>query len=196
MRHTISFTGLILTCVIIAAASFVQADDWPQWGGRNRDGKSADTGLLAQWPTGGPHLAWKATGFGKGYSTIAVVGDHLYTMGDKDNGGWLIAASTDGRQGSASPPRWAPPERRLCPATDFPGPRSTPTVDGDLIVALNAWGQLICVNAADGKVMWQKYTLKDFGGSPPTWGYAESPLIDGDSGGCQRRAGRRAQWSR
>jgi outer membrane protein assembly factor BamB len=179
MRHMIRFTAPISIAVIIAAATCSQADDWPQWGGRNRDGKSADTGLLAQWPAGGPHLAWKATGFGKGYSTIAVVGDRLYTMGDKDNAGWLIAASADGgkilwstKVGTAGAP--------VVPGYDFPGPRSTPTVDGDLIVTLNAWGQLICVNAADGKVVWQKYTLKDFGGSPPTWGYAESPLVDGD----------------
>jgi outer membrane protein assembly factor BamB len=179
MRHIARLTGLFSTLVIVTAASFLQADDWPQWRGRNRDGKSGDTGLLAQWPPGGPHLAWKATGFGKGYSSIAVVGDRLYTMGDKDNSGWLIAASTEGgkilwstKVGTAGGP--------VVPGYDFPGPRSTPTFDGDSIVALNAWGQLICVSATDGKVVWQKYTLKDFGGSPPTWGYSESPLIDGD----------------
>jgi outer membrane protein assembly factor BamB len=179
MRHINGLAALLSTCIFVTAASCVRADDWPQWGGRNRDGKSADTGLLAEWPAGGPKLAWKATGFGKGYSSIAVVGDRLYTMGDNANSGWLIAASAaDGKilwstkVGTAGGP--------VVPGYDFPGPRATPTVDGDLIVALNAWGQLICAGATDGKVVWQKYTLKDFGGEPPTWGYSESPLVDGD----------------
>ena len=161
------------------AASCAVADDWPQWNGRNRDGKSADTGLLAEWPANGPKLAWKATGFGKGYSTVAVVGDRIYTMGDKDDAGWVIAASAGGGKllwstkvgapGSPSPPGDA-----------FPGPRCTPTVDGNLIFALDAWGELICVSAADGKEQWRKNFGKDFGGAPPTRGYAESPLVDGE----------------
>ncbi len=66
------------------------------------------------------------------------------------------------------------------PGYTFPGPRSTPTVDGDLIFAMNAWGDLICVSAADGKEVWRKNLHKDFAGVVPTWGYAESPLVDGD----------------
>ena len=65
------------------------------------------------------------------------------------------------------------------PGYDFPGPRSTPTVDGSLIVALDAWGELVCLNAADGKEKWRKSLVKDLGGAPPTWGYSESPLVDG-----------------
>jgi outer membrane protein assembly factor BamB len=154
------------------------ADDWPQWNGRNRDGKSADTGLLAEWPADGPKLAWKATGFGKGYSTCAVVGERLYTMGDKDDAGWVMAANADGgkmlwstKVGAAGSPGE--------PGYVFPGPRCTPTVDGDLIFALDAWGELICVSAADGKEQWRRNLGKDFGGAPPTWGYSESPLVDG-----------------
>ena len=45
--------------------------DWPQWRGPNRDGRSAETGLLSQWPTGGPPLAWKAGGAGAGYSSMS-----------------------------------------------------------------------------------------------------------------------------
>ncbi|HUD47257.1 MAG TPA: PQQ-binding-like beta-propeller repeat protein [Candidatus Baltobacteraceae bacterium] len=175
----IGLAGLVSACIFITAASCVQADDWPQWGGRNRNGKSADTGLLPEWPAAGPRLAWQATGFGKGYSTISVVGDRLYTMGDKDDAGWVIAASADdgkvlwsAKVGAVGAPG--------VPGYDFPGPRSTPTVDGDLIFALDGWGELICLNAADGKEQWRRNLVKDFGGTQPTWGYAESPLVDGD----------------
>ena len=47
-----------------------QAPDWFQWRGPNRDGQSAETGLLKDWPAGGPKLLWRATGAGTGYSSF------------------------------------------------------------------------------------------------------------------------------
>lgn len=179
MKKMMRTMGLVSICIALATARCAFADDWPQWNGRHRDGQSADTGLLAQWPADGPKLAWKATGFGKGYSTISVVGDRLYTMGDKDGAGWVIAGSADGgkilwsaKVGASGSPG--------VPGYDFPGPRCSPTVDGNLIFALDAWGELICVNAADGKEQWRKSLVKDLGGEPPTWGFSESPLVEGE----------------
>src|ERR1035441_10031922 len=58
-------------CLIaLSLCAMAPAADWPQWRGLNRDGKSADTGLLAQWPAGGPRLVWKAQGLGEGYSSL------------------------------------------------------------------------------------------------------------------------------
>jgi hypothetical protein len=56
------------------------AADWPQYRGPNRDGISAETGLLQQWPEGGPPLRWIYTNAGIGYSGPAVVGQRLYTI--------------------------------------------------------------------------------------------------------------------
>src|SRR5512139_43232 len=70
--------------------------DWPQWRGPNRDGRSAETGLLKVWPEGGPRLVWKATGLGLGYSAVAVVGDKLFTMGEKENANFVIALNRAG----------------------------------------------------------------------------------------------------
>ena len=58
------------------------ASDWPQWRGPNRDGVSTEKGLLDEWPEGGPELLWKATGVGVGFSSVSVIGDRIYTMGD------------------------------------------------------------------------------------------------------------------
>jgi outer membrane protein assembly factor BamB len=178
MRHAIGFSGLASACILVTAANCLLADDWPQWNGPNRDGKSADTGLLAEWPATGPKLAWKANGFGKGYSTFAVVGDRLYTMGDTAEGGCVIAAGADGGK-TLWTAKVGKPGSPDVPGYTFPGPRSTPTVDGDLIFAMDAWGDLVCLNAADGKEQWRKNLVSDFGGAVPTWGYAESPLVDG-----------------
>jgi outer membrane protein assembly factor BamB len=168
----------IASCCCFAPAN-VRADDWPQWRGPNRDGKSADTGLLKEWPAGGPKLAWKATGLGKGYANMSVAAGRLFTMGDKEGAGYVMAlAPADGKilwatkvgaAGSPDPSEWS-----------HPGPRCTPTVSGDLVFAADAWGEMVCVTAADGKEQWRKSFSKDFGGKPPTWGYSESPLVDGE----------------
>jgi len=170
---------LILSIASCLAPANVRAEDWPQWRGPNRDGKSADTGLLKEWPADGPKLAWKVTGLGKGFSNMSVAAGRLFTMGDKDDAGYVIAlnpadgkilwATKVGAAGSTDPAEW-----------NHPGPRCTPTVSGDLVFALNAFGEMICVTAADGKEQWRKDLRKDFGGKPPTWGYSESPLVDGD----------------
>jgi outer membrane protein assembly factor BamB len=179
LRKMSRLTRLVTACIALSAVSCALAGDWPQWNGPNRDGKSADTGLLTQWPVAGPKLAWRATGVGKGYSTVAVLGDRLYTMGDRHNAGWVMGVSADGGTILWSTKVGAPGSPSQ-PGYDYPGPRCTPAVDGNLVVALDPWGTLICVSAADGKEQWRKNLVKDFGGTPPTWGYSESPLVDGD----------------
>jgi outer membrane protein assembly factor BamB len=60
------------------------------------------------------------------------------------------------------------------------GPRVTPTVDGDRVYTLGAMGQLICFRADDGRILWQKQIADTYGATPPVWGYAAHPLVDGE----------------
>jgi len=151
--------------------------EWSQWRGPNRNGKSAETGLLKEWPAGGPSLIWKSTELGGGYGSMAASGNKLFVMGDKDGDSYLIALnSTDGKLvwqtkvGKAGAPGWG----------GFAGPRGTPTVAGEFVVAVDQWGELICVGAASGKEKWRKNFEKDYGGKRPEWGFAESPMVDDD----------------
>jgi outer membrane protein assembly factor BamB len=61
-----------------------------------------------------------------------------------------------------------------------PGPRGTPTLDADRLYALSETGQLACLRADDGTVVWQRNILKDFAGPNIRWLVSESPLVDGD----------------
>ena len=161
-----------LTSVTLAAAG-----DWPQFRGPHRDGASAETGLLQELPPGGPPLVWKATGLGIGYSTVAVVGKRIYTIGENTEFSSVVALNTaDGKQVWSA--KLGKPGAPGMPA--FEGPRSTPTVEGGLLVAVGQWGELVCLDTAAGKELWRKNYPKDFGGKLPHWGYAESPLIDAD----------------
>jgi len=134
-------------CVILMAATYALAQDWPQWRGPNRDGVCTETGLLQQWPQAGPPLLWKATGIGDGYSTVAVVGDRLYTTGEKDQTSYVHGLDRrDGKIlwstaiGQAGAPGWG----------GFSGPRGTPTVDGDLLFVMGQFGELICCRTDNG----------------------------------------------
>jgi outer membrane protein assembly factor BamB len=152
------------------------AADWPQWRGPNHNDISTETGLLKEWPASGPKLVWTAHGLGEGYSGVAVAGGRLYTAGDKGDSSFVIALNeTDGKT------VWSAKLGRAgavgSPA--FEGPRSTPSVSGDLVFALSQWGELVCLETATGKARWRKDLIKDLSGVRPNWGYAESPLADG-----------------
>src|SRR5262245_45247588 len=67
----------------VASSMPALADDWPQWRGPQRNGISKETGLLQQWPRGGPKLLWERKDIGNGYSTPSVVGGRLYLMSNR-----------------------------------------------------------------------------------------------------------------
>ncbi len=176
-RSTGFCRSLALASLLLVLTSSVRSADWPQWRGPTHDDLSSETGLLQDWPAAGPRLVWKAKGLGDGYSSIAVVGNRIYTAGDKGDSSFVLALNAnDGT------PVWSAPLGKPGPVGDpkFEGPRSTPSVNGNLLFALSQWGEMACFDTAQGKEMWRKDLVKDFGGVRPTWGYAESPLVDGD----------------
>ena len=75
--------ALVICAAVLIASSAAPAADWPQWRGPNRDGVCKETGLLKQWPQGGPKLLWEISGLGPGYSTVSIAKGKLYTMGDR-----------------------------------------------------------------------------------------------------------------
>jgi len=146
---------------------------WPQWRGPNRDGVSIETGLADQWPSEGPRLEWSITGLGEGYSTPSVAGDRVYLLGTSGNTEQLHCLNLD--DGKMV---WSAPLGQKA-GVGYPGPRGTPAIDGDAVYAMGSDGTLVCADLVRGRVRWQK-NLKQFGGRHGEWGYAESPLIDGD----------------
>jgi outer membrane protein assembly factor BamB len=174
--------SLSLAGVLLAAdSSSTQPGDWPQFHGPNRDAICTETGLLQQWPEGGPKLLWKIEGLGKGYSTVSITGGRIFTMGDRRPPGqsesqFVIALDLGSRK-----ELWA---TRVGPPHED-GPRCTPTVDGELLYAIGTEGDLVCLETATGKVRWRKSFPRDFGGRMMTgWKYSESPLVDGEKLVC------------
>jgi outer membrane protein assembly factor BamB len=172
MKATFHFA--LLTAALLNAA----ADDWPQWRGPHRDDVSKETGLLKSWPESGPKRVWLYTNAGNSYSGPAIVSGKLYTMGTRDNS--EIALALDANTGKEI---WATPIGGVLENNWGGGPRGTPTVDGGNVFLLTGKGDLACLNASDGKIIWQK-TMSSLGGNVPGWGYTESVLVDGDRVVC------------
>ena len=168
--------GLLVCLIGWCDCGTAKAADWPQWRGPNRDAICTETGLLKNWPESGPKLLWELTGLGRGYSSLAIVGDRLYTMGDitieSGKAQCVLAYELSGRKRL-----WA---TRVGP-THSDGPRCTPTVDDGLIYAVGTSGDVVCIDADTGKVRWSKNFQEDLGGGKnPQWKFSESPLVDGD----------------
>ncbi|MBN8627472.1 MAG: PQQ-like beta-propeller repeat protein [Planctomycetes bacterium] len=175
--HRLSPTLAVLIAVGFTFSSASHADDWPQWRGPLRDGISREQGLAKSWPTDGPKLLWKKTGLGEGFSTPSIARGILYTMGNLDGEEYLLAFDLKA-QGK---PLWKTSLGSVRHAgAGYPGPRSTPTVDGDRIYCVGLNGDFVCADAASGRIVWRHDYVADYGGRIPTWGYCESPLIDGD----------------
>jgi outer membrane protein assembly factor BamB len=176
MRHLLYYLALGVSC------QTVLAEDWPQWQGPKRNAVSVETGLLQEWPEGGPRLAWRTEGLGGGDSAPAVAAGRLYGLSNRDGQEIVWALSEDdGKELWASSLGEAQPQ-------DVPqskeGPGGTPSIDGDRVYVIGMSGRIACLDANDGKVLWMKSLKEDFGGTAPMWNFRESPLVDGDKVIC------------
>ena len=170
----IAVVALILGASIALGGQAGPAADWPQWRGPSRSGISSETGLLRQWAAAGPPRVWSASNLGAGFGSISVRGDRIFVQGMRNFQSTVAALNhADGK------PVWV---RNIGAAVDNdrgPGPRSTPTVDGDRLYVLTENGDLAALRVQDGSVLWQRNILKDFGGRNIPWLISESPLVDG-----------------
>ena len=170
----LTYSAGLLLCLSFEATAQTNGE-WPQWRGANRDGISKETGLLKQWPEGGPPLVWKATGAGVGYSSFSISRGRLYTMGLRGEREFVIAFdSATGKEA------WATPHGGAFRNDRGDGPRGTPTIEGDSVYALGGAGDLSCLDAKTGRIAWTMNVLKKFGGANISWGISESPLIVGE----------------
>ncbi len=151
--------------------------DWPQFRGVHRDGTSPETGLLGEWPDGGPKEVWRQP-IGEGFSAISVVGDRLYTMyaAESETGAREYAAAFDAATGKEL---WRVDVGEKHDTEFGNGPRSTPTIDGDTAYVLSAKGGFFALGTADGAVKYSFELTERFGSEVPHWGFSTSALIDG-----------------
>lgn len=160
--------------MVLALATTGRTDDWPQFLGKNRDGISAETGLLKSWPKDGPKEVWRAKG-GVGMSGLAISAGRLVTMLQRD--GQQLVVVLDAATGKTLHEVPVAPEYEN---TMGDGPRATPAIVGDVAYAFTGEGILAAVDLKTGKVAWSRDTVKELGGEPSEYGMAGSPLVVGN----------------
>ena len=132
-----SFRRIVLAVVVCMwLSSVVRSEDWPSWRGPNRDDISTETGLLKAWPEGGPEKLWTSKEAGLGYSGLSVARGVLFTMGadgtTEESNEFVIALNAESGEKI-----WQTNVGNYLDNGWGGGPRSTPTVSGDLLVAIS-----------------------------------------------------------
>ncbi|MFC1462099.1 PQQ-binding-like beta-propeller repeat protein [Verrucomicrobiota bacterium] len=170
---------LVVSAAVVAAltSTFTRAADWPQWRGPNRNGISAESGWTAKWSEQPPSVPWRAE-VGAGYPAVAVVGDRVYTSGNFE--GFVKVKDTVFCLDAATGKKVWEYSYSSAKGT-FPGPRATPTIDGDLLFTLGRHGDFICLKTKDGALAWKTDVRKEHGvkAEAKEWGLSCSPLIVG-----------------
>lgn len=168
----------VLLCLLVTAMqASVQAEDWPQWRGINRDGVWQVDGVIDQLPEGPLEREWEVD-IGPGYNGPTVADGRVFVM-DRD--------TSDGQQ----------KERILCFDSDSgaliwkhaydarytisytAGPRASVTIDEGRAYAVGAMGHFHCLETATGDVVWSRDLNDEYEIDMPIWGIAGSPLIYG-----------------
>ena len=171
-----SKVALGFAAILFISVMDIQAQDWSQWRGPDREGIVKATGLNLDWTQKKPPLLWTFRQAGLGYSAPTIVGSTLYCQGAVDGEGFAFALDT-----KTGDQKWKKnlgkefvEDRENCP-------RGSVTADGDKLYLIRGIGQIHCLSATDGKLIWQKDFIKDFGGKLMSkWGFSESPLVDGN----------------
>ncbi len=177
----------LLTLLPLVISTTVSAGDWPQWLGAEGDSRWEQAGLVEKFPAGGPKVVWRAP-VANGYSGPAVAGGKVYVM-DYQIATGVVDANPGGRTKLTGKERvvcldektgkqlWAHSYDSVLDVSFPNGPRCTPSVVGGKVYALGGSGHLAALDAATGKVVWEKDLIKTYGGEIPIWGVAGSPLV-------------------
>ncbi|MEE2964229.1 MAG: PQQ-binding-like beta-propeller repeat protein [Acidobacteriota bacterium] len=185
-RHLPARMAAAITCAVIALATLaLDAEDWPQWRGMDRDAVWRDTGLVERFADDGLIVKWRAPVRG-GFAGPAVadgrvfVLDYQETPGSRTLDGHERLVVLDEASGAQLWTREWPATYRNINVKFATGPRATPTVNGDQVYILGAAGMLSCFETATGDLTWRVDTVADFGVTVPVFGVSQSPLVEGD----------------
>jgi outer membrane protein assembly factor BamB len=143
-----------------------------EWREENRTGVSAETGLLQSWPEAGPEMIWSNVDLPKGHSSVSFGNNTIYLTGNEEQNDILVALDAHGRI------KWQTPYGRAWNESN-PESRCTPTVEGDRVYVSSGSGDLACIDAISGEIIWSLKASEIFKGTYGDWGIAESLIIDG-----------------
>ena len=156
------------------AAAHASRNYWTNFRGPNRDGRYDEMSVLTKWPAQGLSLIWKEP-VGLGYASFTIADGRAYTIEQRRR--QEVVAAYDINTGREL---WTQGWSAEFSDDTGDGPRTTPTWDDGRLYALGATGELRCLDAKTGAVVWGKNILTDNQASNLSWAMAASPLIVDD----------------
>ena len=172
-----AFRFPLLLCLFAALAPRASADDWPQWGGPQRDLVWREKGIVKKLPTSGLLPRKWSMPIAEGYGGPAVADGRVFVMDRVKKDGVERVLCFDADTGKELWQHVYPVKYTV----DYPaGPRATPTVDGDRVYSIGTQGDMYCLDVQRGNVLWHKNFPRDYQSKVPTWGMVAAPLVDGD----------------
>ncbi len=143
-----------------------------EWREENRTGISSETGLLKSWQEEGPELIWSIVELPKGHSQVSFGNNTIYLTGNDGQNDILVALDTFGKI------KWQTVYGRSWTASN-PESRCTPTVEDKRVYVSSGYGDLACIDAESGAIIWSLKASETYKGTYGEWGIAESLIIDG-----------------
>lgn len=188
---------LRLPCIPLFLFGFlspVTGADWPHWLGPNGDSVWDEEGLVRTIPEGGLKVKWEHP-VGLGYGGPAMANGKVYVMDYQrtsgeitNNASWRDELTGTERviclDAATGKEIWVFEYERAYQLSFPGGPRCTPTVADGKVYTLGAEGNLHCLNAESGEVIWKKSFADDYGAEAPIWGHSAHPLVYGDTLYC------------
>jgi len=157
-----------------AAPAAPSRNSWTNFRGPKRDGKYEEGSVATNWPSNGLPVLWKQP-IGVGYASFVIADGKAYTIEQRRS--QEVVAAYDINNGREL---WAQKWNAEFNDSTGDGPRATPTWDQGRIYALGATGELRCLDANTGAVVWGKNILNDNQAKNLPWAMAASPLIVDD----------------
>jgi outer membrane protein assembly factor BamB len=167
----------LLICVAISTPLLARGADWPVFRGLTRDGVSVEKDWTHEWPGGEPKRLFQVN-VKNGFSCPVVRGDRLWTMGHARGNDTVVCL--DANTGTEIWSYNYPALRLGTVKPDYEGTRATPTLEEDRLYTLSRDGKLFCLDAGSGAVKWERDVSKDPGAAIPPWGFAGSPVVQGE----------------
>ncbi len=164
----ISLTFIFLSFIAFFSNSQV-ITEWRNGG----TGVYSESGLLEKWPEGGPELLWHNDSIGGGHSSVSVAYETVYITGKVDTMDVLFALDLNGKL------KWKTPYGKAW-TESFPESRSAPTIESKKLYVSSGLGDIACIDAISGKILWSVDAAKKYGAKFNAWGVAESLLIKDD----------------
>lgn len=165
---------IMLLALLVAGACNNTAEKTAEFRGPDRAGiYTGETGLLSQWPENGPPEILFIDSIGNGYGSPVIAGERLYFTGAPDSMAILYCYDLEGNK------LWNMELGREW-VTNYPGSRSAPTVQGNLLYTGTGYGDLFCVDTKKQEMVWSRNLETDFQGILPRFGHSESPVVQGD----------------